>query len=154
LRRVDECLWCSMSFLAVYQNSALIGRMSRIATTEATETPTVTVLSAPRVDCPSSDCSIQKVLLVTCTQKNDPAPAASASSTGSTPMCGATGARIPAAVMAEMLIEPIAMCNAAAIAHTTSSGATVLAVKYSPSTSPRPVALMVAASDPPTPVRM
>ena len=41
--------------------------MSRIATTEATDTPTVTVLSAPRVDCPNSDCSSQNVLLVTCT---------------------------------------------------------------------------------------
>ena len=128
--------------------------MSRIATTEATDTPTVTVFSAPRVVWPSSDCSSQNVLLVTCTANSEPAPAASAISTGSRPIIGATGARMPAEVIAEMVTEPTAMCSAAAIAHTTSSGAAVLAVKYSPRMSPRPVALMVAASEPPTPVRI
>ena len=108
----------------------LIGRMSRIATTDAMETPTVTVFNAPRVDCPNSDCSSQNVLLVTCTANSEPAPAASAISTGSSPMTGATGARMPADVIAEMVTEPTATCSAAAIAHTTSSGAAVLAVSY------------------------
>ena len=60
----------------------------------------------------------------------------------------------PAEVIAEMVTEPTAMCSTAAMAHTISSGAAVLAVKYSPRMSPRPAALMVAASEPPTPVRM
>jgi hypothetical protein len=122
--------------------------------TDATDTPTVTVFRAPRVVCPNSDCSSQKVLLVTCTAKSEPAPAARAISTGSSPMMGATGARMPADVIAEIVTEPTATCNAAAMAHTTSSGAAVLAVKYSPRMSPRPAALIVAASEPPTPVRM
>src|SRR5689334_6107699 len=105
------------------QNRALIGRMSRMATTDATDTPTVTVLSAPRVDWPNSDCSNQNVLLVTCTANSEPAPAARAISTGSSPMIGATGARMPADVIAEIVTEPTATCSAAAIAHTTSSGA-------------------------------
>ena len=88
------------------QNRTLIGRMSRIATTDATETPTVTVFSVPRVVCPSSDCSSQNVLLVTCTANSEPAPAARAISTGSSPMIGATGARMPADVIAEMRHGP------------------------------------------------
>ena len=40
------------------------------------------------------------------------------------------------------------------MAHTISNGAAVVAVKYSPRMSPRPVALIVAASEPPTPVRI
>ena len=69
-------------------------------------------------------------------------------------MIGATGARMPAEVIAEMVTDPTATCRTAAMAQTTSSGAAVLAVKYSPRMSPRPAALIVAASEPPTPVRM
>ena len=39
--------------------------INRIATTEATETPTVQVFNVPLVLWPSNDCSSQNVLLVT-----------------------------------------------------------------------------------------
>ena len=129
--------------------------MSRIATTDATETPTVTRLQRRPVSTgPASDCSSQKVLLVTCTANSDPAPAARAISTGSRPMSrgdrredarggdGGDGHR-PDGDVQDGGDDPDDQQRAA-----------VLAVKYSPRMSPRPAAAMVAASDPPTPVRM
>lgn len=73
---------------------------------------------------------------------------------GARPITGATGASTPAAVIAEIVTDPIATCSTAAISHTISSGAAVLAEKKRPRISPSPASPIVVASEPPTPVRM
>ena len=82
---------------------------------DATDTPTVTVLRAPRVDCPNSDCSSQNVLLVTCTAEQRTRAGGQGDQHGVEPDVRRDGARIPADVIAEMVTEPTAMCSAAAI---------------------------------------
>ena len=90
---------------------------------------TVTDLRAPRTDWPRKLCSSQKVFEVTWMQNSAPEPAASAISSGSSPRVAATGATTPAAVIAERVTEPTAMCSTAAISQTSSSGAAAFAEK-------------------------
>ena len=97
--------------------------MNSSATIEAIETPTEHVLNVPRVDCPIIDFRSQNVFEVTWTKNKEPAPAARAISTGSNPIVGATGAKSPAAVIAEIETEPTAMWSTAAIPHTVRRGA-------------------------------